>query len=536
MKPLDPRLVRHSAAVRRYLVISIALGSATAALLVAQAWLVSRVVARGFAGDTVTAVTGLVIGLALLFAGRSALTWGHQVAANRAAAGVKTQLRREIVTTVLDPRRTGDRPDPGAVATVAGQGLDALDAYFARYLPQLVLAVTVPAIVIVAMASADLLAAATVAFTLPLIPVFMALVGWLTHERTERRWRALQRLGRHFADVLAGLHVLKSYDRDQAAGLARTGEQHRATTVGALRLAFLSTAVLELLATISVALVAVGVGLRVVEGNLGLAVGLFVLLLAPEAFLPVRQVGAQFHASAEGVAAAQDAFAILEAAERGRGLHRAVPGSVITFRDVEVSYPDRAESALGPISFAIPAGRTTQLAGPSGCGKSTALAVLLGLQSPTRGRITVGDFDLGDLDLADWRRRIAWVPQVPGLLAGTIEENVRFGDQRLDRTEIRAILDEVGAGDLALEREVAEGGADLSAGERRRIGVARALCRIWAGGVDLALFDEPTAGLDPETERAVVAAIEAAGLTVVLVSHRIGDTGAHVVDLSGATR
>lgn len=536
VKPLDPRLVRRSAAVRRYLVISALLGTATAALVVGQAWFIARVVSRGFAGSPIDAVTGLVVGLAALFAGRAVVTWGHQVAANRAAAGVKTRLRIELLESVLDPRRSGDRPVPGEVSTLLGSGLDAMDGYFARYLPQLVLAMTVPATVVIAMATADLIAAITVALTLPLIPVFMILVGWLTRERTERRWHALQRLGRHFADVLAGLTVLKSYDRDQSSVLAKSGEEHRVSAVGALRLAFLSTAVLELLATISVALVAVGVGLRIVEGNLELGVGLFVLLLAPEAFAPVRQVGTQYHASAEGVAASHEVFALLEATRPGRGMHRAGADALIEFSDVEVRYADRADPALRPVSFTIEPGRATRLAGASGAGKSTVLAVILGLQKPSRGRVTVDGIDLADLDLADWRRRIAWVPQTPGLIAGTIEENVRFGDARLDRSEVRAILDEVGGAGLDLDREVAEGGANLSAGERRRIGVARALCRVWAGGVDLALVDEPTAGLDGRTESSVLAAIEAAGITVVMVSHRHSGPVDAVVELAGGGR
>lgn len=534
MKPLDPRLVRRSASVRRYLVTSVALGTFTAGLVVAQAWLIAQLVARGFGGSTVQAVAALIAGLAAVFAGRAMTAWLHHVASDRAAAGVKSQLRTEITAAVLDPERAGERPAADEVAALLGTGLDALDAYFARYLPQLALAVTVPLTVIVAMFVSDVTAALTVAVTLPLIPLFMALVGWVTRERTERRWNALLRLRRHFSDVVGGIVVLKQFDRDQHEVLARSGEEHRVQTIGTLQLAFLSTFVLELLSTICVALVAVGVGLRIIEGDLVLSTGLFVLLLAPEAFSPVRQVGAHFHASADGVAAAEDAFAVLDYERHGGVCDAPRDPELIEFDRVAVRFAGRSTPALGPVRFSLRRGDVTVIAGPSGSGKSTMLAVLLGLVEPTAGRVLVDGVDLLRLDLEAWRSRLAWVAQTPGLIAGTIEDNVRFGNTAATTDSVRAALDAAGASDLALQRLVGERGATLSAGERRRVGVARALLRVWTESATILLLDEPTAGLDARNEERVVRAVASTAVTVVLVSHRPVHNADAVVVLDGA--
>lgn len=531
MKPLDPRLIKRSAAVRRYLIISAALGTAAAFLIIGQAWFIAVVVSRGFESETVDALITIFVALGLVFVSRSLVMWAHQVASARAASRLKHQLRLEIAEAVLDPHRIGARPDSGFVTTVLGAGLDSLDNYFARYLPQLILAVTVPASVVVSMAWADWIAAITVALTLPLIPVFMILVGWLTQERTERRWQALVRLGRHFADVIDGIVVLKLFGRDQSETLKKIGEEHRVQTMGALRLAFLSGFVLDLLSTISVALVAVGVGLRIVDGDLALGIGLFVLLLAPEAFLPVRQVGTHFHASAEGIAAANDAFEILDYQHITNATAEAKTEQVIEFSDVVVSYPDRTQAALGPVSFTIEPGAVTALIGPSGSGKSTALAVLLGLAQVEQGNVRIGDVDLAEIDFVSWRKQVAWVPQRPGLISGTIAENVSFGSDQITEADVRRALNEAGAGHFELAQTVQDLGANFSAGERRRIGIARALAHLRAQQGWLLLLDEPTAGLDAENERHIIDAIADLHATVVMISHRDVSFADHVVNL-----
>lgn len=521
MKPIDPRLFQRSAAVRRHLGFSAALGTGTAFLIVAQAWLVATLISRGFEGQGARGAMTLV-GAAVVFGLRAVVSWLHEVAATRAAVKVKSQLRIELSEAIFDPRRVGSVPETSHLVVLFGSGLDALDAYFAKYLPQLVLAITVPLIVGVAVLWSDPIAAIIIAVTLPLIVVFMILVGWLTKEKTDRRWAALKRLSHHFFDVLDGLVVLKIFGRSQVDGLTQVGEQHRKQSMAALKLAFLSSLVMELFAMLAVALVAVSVGLRVVEDQMDLQTAMFVLLLAPEAFLPMRQVGAHFHDSAEGVAAAQDAFDVLDGTDRHRGT--AMPASLrhsqLELDGVSVTYEGRGEPALSSATALIEPGEFIALTGPSGSGKSTLLAVLLGFVAPTSGTVRVAGVDLGDLDIEAWRRQIAWVPQVPGLIDGTIEANVRFGLESPTGDSVRRVLDDVGASTLELEREVSDSGRSLSAGERRRVGVARALLRARHTDISLMLLDEPTAGLDAETEALVVSALRDSGLTLIVVTHR----------------
>ncbi len=553
-RPLDPRLVRRSRAVRAYLVTSVVIATVMAGLVVAQSWFIARIVSKGFEGSgLVSVVTAAVAALAVATLARALLGWIHDVVSARAAVRVKTQLREEVVASLLDGQPgTGPRPDSTHVMTLLGPGLDKLDTYFARYLPQLALALTVPAVVIVAVFAADPLSGITIAVTLPLIVVFMVLVGYMTRERTERRWRAMVRLGHHFADVLDGLVVLKVFgrSRDQTKGIAEVGERNRAETMGALRLAFLSSFVLELVATISVALVAVSIGLRIVEGHMALMTGLFVLVLAPDAYLPLRQVGTHFHDSAEGQSVADDVYEILDgtsasAGDPAAGEALAAPdltGATIVVDGVTVSYEGRSTPALPPTSVVLEPGRVTALTGPSGCGKSTLVDVLMGFVAPTAGHVTVRaadgtSYDLAARDLPAWRTRLAWVPQVPGVLAGTVAANVRLGAPDATDDDVAAALRDAGAPDLHPQREVHEAGANLSAGERRRLAVARALLRVRLGGAAVMFLDEPTAGLDAEAEQEVRRSLREARVTVLVVAHRpalVADA-ATVVALPAAT-
>ena len=410
MKPLDPRLLRHARATRGFLLMCVALGAAQAGLLVAQATLLADGIAAVFHGST--HVTATVAWLAGVIAARALVSWAQEVAAARASATVKSQLRTRLLErlTQLPPGRTGE------LNTLAVRGLDALDAYFARYLPQLVLAGLVPAIVLLRIAPADLVAATTIALTLPLIPVFMALVGMHTETANRRQFRLLARLSHHFLDVVAGLPTLKAFGRAKAQAdvVGRVSAEQRRVTMRTLRVAFLSSLVLELLATLSVALVAVGIGLRLVSGHLDLATALLVLILAPEAYLPLRQVGANYHASAEGLAAAEEVFRVLEQPAPAPKAGPA-PAGIIGFEDVTVAYPGRPAPALSALTLDVRPGEVVALTGPSGTGKSTALAVLLGFVQPDGGRVTVGGAPLSEADLDAWRRRIAWMPQRPYL-------------------------------------------------------------------------------------------------------------------------
>ncbi|MRK01209.1 thiol reductant ABC exporter subunit CydD [Aeromicrobium sp. S22] len=518
MRPLDPRLVRRSSGVRRLLAASVLLGLATAGLVIAVAYVVAEVVARRFDGEPVAAlVTAIAVGLGA----RALVAWCHTAVSARAAATVKAELRDEVVDDLLDPRRLGARPNSARVVALLGPGLDAFDGYVGRFLPQVVLSALVPPLVLIAVASADLLSAIVLTVTLPLVVVFLVLVGMVTKERIDRRWQALERLGRHFADVLDGLTVLKVFGRRQEKGLREVGDRHRRESVRALRLAFLSSLVLELFSTLAVALVAVSVGLRVVEGHLELGPALFVLLLAPEAFAPLKRLGAMFHDSTEGAEATAELLSLLDH-DRHTGTAPApdLRSAEIVLDGVVVRRDGRAIPGLDLAHTRIRPGELIAVTGPSGVGKSTLLSLLMAFERPTTGYVLVDDVDLSTIDPVAWRAQIAWVPQVPGLVPGTIEDNVRLGDGESSRDDVMAALRDAGAADLPLDRVVDESGDDVSAGERRRIAVARAVLRVRRGSAHLVLLDEPTAGLDPEREAAVLRTVRSLGVTVVVVAHR----------------
>ncbi|MFF5288395.1 thiol reductant ABC exporter subunit CydD [Paractinoplanes globisporus] len=523
MKPLDRRLLRYARASRWFLAATVALGVASAALIVGQAAILAYGISAVFlSGATVSSLIPALAALAAVTAGRAAIGWAQETVAARSSAAVKQELRKRLLaqSAALGP---GRGPATGELIALVTRGLDALDAYFSRYLPQLVLAALVPAVVLAVLLPADLVATVTIALTLPLIPVFMALVGLHTESANRRQFRLLARLSHHFLDVVAGLATLKVFGRAgaQAENIRRVSDEQRRVTMRTLRIAFLSSLVLELLATLSVALVAVGIGLRLVSGHLDLRTALLVLILAPEAYLPLRQVGAHFHASAEGLAAASAAFAILETPAPVTGSSPA-PSGDISFEDVVVRY--RESDALR-LSTIVTPGSFVALTGPSGSGKSTALNVLLGFAACDSGRVTVGGVDLATVDPASWRSAIAWVPQRPSLFAGTIRSNIALGRPGIpDISDIVGAARQAGAHDFIVELPdgydtvIGDDGAGLSAGQRQRIALARAFLR----DAPLVLLDEPTANLDAGTAAAVMAAIErlASGRTVIMAAHR----------------
>ncbi|WP_433788583.1 thiol reductant ABC exporter subunit CydD [Actinoplanes sp. CA-252034] len=524
MKPLDPRLLRYARSTRSYLAATVVLGVLLAGLIVAQATLLAHGITAVFLdGADLHALTPTLLALAAVTAGRAVVAWAQEATAARSSAAVKSELRGRLLShlAALGP---GRRPDTGAVTALITRGLDALDAYFARYLPQLVLAVLVPAVVLARLLPADLTATATIALTLPLIPIFMALVGLHTEAANRRQFRLLARLSHHFLDVIAGLTTLKTFGRAgaQAAAIRRISAEQRRMTMRTLRVAFLSSLVLELLATLSVALVAVGIGLRLVSGHLDLTTALIVLILAPEAYLPLRQVGAHYHASAEGLAAAEQAFAVVETPVPATGSAPAPTGTIV-FDDVIVRYRDR--EAI-PLSAVIEPGEIVALTGASGCGKSTALNVLLGFVAPHRGRVTVGGVDLATVGPTAWRSTVAWVPQRPYLFAGTVRDNIALGRQPAPDAgpDVVAAARLAGADSFiatlpdGYDTVLGDDGAGLSAGQRQRIALARAFLR----DAPVVLLDEPTANLDTDTAGEVMAAIRrlAHGRTVIMAAHR----------------
>jgi ATP-binding cassette, subfamily C, bacterial CydD len=536
VKAFDPRLVRDASAARGYLIITVCLGFVATGLVLAQASLLAHALAGAARGVGLSALRGTVGALVAVLIARALAAFGGEAAALRAAAVVKSRLRRRLAghSLRLGPAwLTGQQP--GEIATLATRGLDALDAYFARYLPQLLLGVLVPLAVLARVVAADWISGLVIAVTLPLIPVFAILVGLHTKARTQRQWQLLAKLGGHFLDVVEGLPTLKIFGRAraQAEAIRKVTDEHRSATMAALRLAFLSALVLELAAALATALVAVEVGLRLLAGHIGYETALLVLLLTPEAYLPMRAMGAQFHASAEGTAAADRVFAILDTPEPASPQPaRRPPGRLdlsaqpIELAEVSLRYPDRDALALAGLSLTIGPGQHIAVTGPSGAGKSSLLWLLLRFAEPTSGQIMAGGTSLQEMPVEAWRRQIAWVPQSPYLFAGTIAENIALGEPDASPAAIRRAARLAGAESfisalaLGFDTRLGERALGLSAGQRQRIALARAFLR----DAPLVLLDEPTAHLDPATAREIMVTIDTlmAGRTVLLVTH-----GAH---------
>ncbi|MEU6661688.1 thiol reductant ABC exporter subunit CydD [Streptomyces sp. NPDC046821] len=528
MKPIDQRLLRYARATRLFLIAVVVLGVAGAALVIAQAMLIAEVVVGAFQHGLGGAGlrTPLVL-LALVAVGRGLVSWLTELAAHRASAAVKSELRGRLLERAaqLGPGWLGGQRT-GSLVALATRGVDALDDYFSRYLPQLGLAVVVPVAVLARIVTEDWVSAAIIVCTLPLIPVFMILIGWATQSHMDRQWRLLSRLSGHFLDVVAGLPTLKVFGRAkaQAESIRRITGEYRQATMRTLRIAFLSSFALELLATLSVALVAVTIGMRLVHGDMDLYVGLVILVLAPEAYLPLRQVGAQYHAAAEGLAAAEEIFAVLETPVPPSGTGAVPEATGIAFDGVTIRYAGRSEAAVSDVSFEVAPRETVALVGPSGVGKSTLLGAALGFVRPEAGRVLVGGADLAGLDREAWHARVAWVPQRPQLYAGSIADNVRLARPDASPEEVDEALREAGAQEFvgALPEGagtlLGEDGAGLSAGQRQRLALARA----FLADRPVVLLDEPTAALDGGTEAGIVEAVRrlAVGRTVLLVVHR----------------
>lgn len=535
MKPFDPRLLRFAAATRFFIVVLAIAGIASTALVIVQAISITQIVVPVFTEskslDQVIPFVLLLVGVVLL---RVLLAFVVELLAHRSAAAAKSQLRMQVVAKIMElgPVWMSSRSS-GELTQTLTRGIDGLEDYFSKYLPQLILAVCVPIAVGVVILTQDVLAAVIVACTIPLIPVFMILIGLYTQGKVDRQWKTLGLLSSHFVDLVAGMPTLKVFGRAkaQAKNVQVIGDQYRITTMGVLKVSFLSSLVLELLSMLAVAFVAVSIGLRLVDGDITLSAGLLVLILVPEVYLPIRQVGTHFHAAAEGLGAASSMIEILEENNPNTGTSVVdfdLRGSVIELGDVTVQYPGKDSPQLDRFSTRIQPQSSTALIGASGCGKTTILNVLEGFVQPSSGTVTIvgssGErVQLSQLDIHWWRSQISYVEQSPRLLPGTIAENIRLINQTATDLELEQALAAVDLAETVrelpegLDTVVGEGGRLLSIGQTQRI----ALARVLVSNTPIVLFDEPTSALDSPTEQLIIDVIHGLSKdrTVVVVAH-----------------
>lgn len=534
---MNKRLLRQAKLAHTPLFLAIGLGTLTGGVIVAQAFFLSRIVNRVFLEDqTLGQVQNLLLllfGLSLL---RAVMTWLSQVTAQRVASVVKNELRQQLTAHLLalGPAYTqGQRS--GELATTAVEGVETLDAYFSQYLPQLATAALVPLTILAFVFPLDALSGLVLLLTAPLIPIFMILIGSHTKTLTQRQWTTLSRMSAHFLDVLQGLTTLKllGRSREQIEVIALISDRFRATTMEVLRFAFLSALTLELLATLSTAVVAVEIGLRLLYGYLVFEQAFFVLILAPEFYLPLRQLGSRFHAATSGVTAAKRIFEILDSpVPLSRVQTEAVAAPItpaapapIRFHNVFYSYDDGQRPALRGVSFELAPGEKVALVGPSGAGKSTIAHLLLGFIHPTHGHLSLGQQPLNTFEPADWRAGLAWVPQQPYLFHASIADNIRLARPEATLAEVQAAAAQahadafIAAMPHGYDTLVGERGARLSGGQAQRIALARAFLK----NAPLLILDEATAHLDPAHESQIQAAIErlVVGRTVLFIAHRL---------------
>ena len=532
--------MRYARSARRYIAATAVTGMVTAVLVVAQAFLISGAVSRVTSeGASPTSVRGLVMALGAVVVARALVVLLQETHAHRSATGTIVELRRLVLEHAAQLGPRWQALHGAETATLVTRGLDDLEPYFTRYLPQLVLAATVTPATVLVLITQDWPAAVAVVCTLPLIPIFMILIGRMTQSVSQERLETMRVLGDQVLDLISGLPTLKALGRERgpAERVRSLGGAYRRTTMSTLRIAFLSGAVLEFITTLSVAIIAVEIGFRLVAGRLDLFTGLLVLMVAPEVYQPLRQVGFQFHASANGVAAAESVFEVLETPVPKRGT---LPAPDLRTAGIEldaVSVAARGTWAPAGLSATIRPGGLVALIGQSGAGKTTATQILLGLMPADRGHVRIvpdsghapqgGAVDLSEIDPATWWEQIAWVPQRPTITPGTVLDNVAPGasvgdgvpDELAEAARATGFDEVVTTLPQGWETTVGSGGAGLSVGQRQRLALTRALYST----APLVVMDEPTAHLDAASEAHVltaVRALHASGRTVVVIAHR----------------
>lgn len=529
---IDKRLFAETNAARLMLRLTVLFGLLTGATVIVQAFLLSRVIDRAFLGESaLDAVAVWLLLLAAAVAVRALLAWGGRTASRRLAVQVKTDLRARLMAHLfaLGPAYTGAERS-GELVNTATEGVESLEDYFADFIPAMYNALLVPLLILIVVLPVDLLTFVVLVVTGPLIPVFMALIGMIAGRVARQQYDSMSRMSAHFLDVMQGLTTLKLFNRAgrQTATIAAVSDDFRKATMKVLRVAFLSSFWLELLATISVAVVAVEIGLRLLYGGIAFEAALFLLVVAPDYYLPLRALGQKFHAGTEGKAASERIFAILETpvSVPEPAQPAAAPRAPFDLRLDGVTFaygPERP--ALNDVSLTLHAGERLALVGPSGAGKSTVARLLLRFIAPDSGRVLAGDTDLADLRAADWRRLVAWVPQTPYLFNRSVADNIRLGQPGADDVQVIEAARQAEAHGFiealpdGYNTVIGERGARLSGGQAQRIAVARALLK----DAPVLVMDEATSNLDPETEAALEAALERLmqGRTVLMIAHRL---------------
>ncbi len=512
--------------------LAVFFGLATGLLILAQASLLSRIIAQVFLdGQALEAVSPDLTRLLIVILLRAGCVFGQEVAARYAAIRVKRVVRDALAAVLLQlsPASPGQERT-GELVNTATEGVEALDAYFSQYLPQLALAALVPLLLLVAVFPLDRLTGIILLITAPLIPLFMVLIGTLAKSVTRKQWQALSRLSAHFLDSLQGLTALKQLgrSRDQVRAVDRVSQKYREATLGVLRVSFISAFALELIATLSTAIIAVEISLRLLAGGIPFQQALFLLVLAPDFYLPLRSLGARFHAGAAGIQAARrisELLAVPLPPEPAIPAEAPNPPWTVRFENVSYTYPGASTPTLSGVSFELHPGEQTALVGASGSGKSTLLRLLLGFIRPDSGRIWVGDIPLDQVPAREWRKCIGWVPQEAYLFSGTLETNLSLAVPAASLAQIDEALAQAGlthtvqSFPLGLDAPTGEQGARLSGGERQRLGIARALLK----DAPLVLLDEPTAHLDPALEAGLAKSIQALsrGHTVLTIAHHL---------------
>ena len=526
MRPIDPRLFRFSKSSRGFTFVSVLIATIGAALTITQSALLAHLITQVFEQNKLIAsLKSLVIVLALVFLGKALLSYISERVAAVASASIRRDLRLQLVDRIFSTDAASKR-GPAELSLLATRGVDNLDPYFAKFIPQLFIASVVPLIVGIAIAYKDFLSGIVIICTIALIPLFGILIGRFTASATQKKWQSLAILSGYYLDLISGIATLKLFGRSkqQAQRLQEVGDDYRSETMKVLRISFLSSLALEIIATLSVALMAVTIGLRLVNGSITLQTGLFVLVLAPEVYWPIRQVSAQFHAASDGVEAANRIFEILETpVSAASNLISEI--TEISWSDLTVEFEGR-EKLLIPAA-SIKAGAVNLIAGPSGSGKSTLISILMGFRSDYNGDVIVkgknGSVKLSDLDKTNWRKQLSWLAQEPHFQNATIFEVLKQIKNDLSKNEATQLLASAGLeiSDMPNGLDTGLGGLNeaLSIGQRRKVALARALIK----PSSIVILDEPSASVDDASEVVisdVIKSLSKQGKIVLVVSHR----------------